>query len=446
MMAKSSFSVIVVGGGPVGLTAAHALSKAGIDFTILERRETIIEDIGATIFLWPQGMRIMSQLGVLESLREVAMESQLGTQQEHDGSMFGTINSPEWCHEHFHVWPLTMARADIVKILYNSLPENARSKIHVNKKVASTTSLPASEDDGKRTRVTCADGSTYDGTIVIGADGVHSVVRKSMAGVGPEFPFQAKYRILWFHYPRAPDTAATIVYEVHGKGLMLQILSTETSSFALLYKRLDKPHRGYVRYTSEDMEALVAEAGFLPVGKKGRALRDVWATKTKAGMANLEEGYLKKVYSGGKTVLVGDAAHKVTPHSGLGLNEGVSDVVSLVNELGKAVACSGGAVPGERELELAFERHQKTRMPVIKKGNLISWLSVRQGTFRNKAFWLMGRVILKMPGVDRLVFRKVVIPLIQQGVVLDCVEQEEPFLGKTAWKNPMRNGKGDAKA
>ena len=100
-MSKPKLSVIVVGGGPVGITAAHALSKAGIDFIVLERRETILEDIGATIFLWPQGMRIMSQLGVLEDLRAISCEPLLGAQQEHNGLMFGTINSPEWCHEQY---------------------------------------------------------------------------------------------------------------------------------------------------------------------------------------------------------------------------------------------------------------------------------------------------------------------------------------------------------
>lgn len=73
-MVQNKFKVIIVGGGPVGLTAAHVLSRAGIEYVVLERRSSIQIDVGASLALWPQGLRVLSQLGLLERLQELGEE------------------------------------------------------------------------------------------------------------------------------------------------------------------------------------------------------------------------------------------------------------------------------------------------------------------------------------------------------------------------------------
>lgn len=67
---SSSFKVLIIGGGPVGLLAAHALSKAGIDFLVLEARPQIAEDVGASLVFLPYSMRVLAQLGLMDGLRE----------------------------------------------------------------------------------------------------------------------------------------------------------------------------------------------------------------------------------------------------------------------------------------------------------------------------------------------------------------------------------------
>lgn len=71
-MAASNFKIIIAGGGPVGLTAAIALAKAGIDFVLLERRSQIIIDTGSNLVMLPNGMRALYQLGLGDSLDKVS--------------------------------------------------------------------------------------------------------------------------------------------------------------------------------------------------------------------------------------------------------------------------------------------------------------------------------------------------------------------------------------
>jgi 2-polyprenyl-6-methoxyphenol hydroxylase-like FAD-dependent oxidoreductase len=73
-MSPGRFKAIVVGGGPVGLTAAHALHLAGIDFVVLERRTTLIEDLGASLVLAPHNLRVMHQFGILDNMLAVGHE------------------------------------------------------------------------------------------------------------------------------------------------------------------------------------------------------------------------------------------------------------------------------------------------------------------------------------------------------------------------------------
>lgn len=67
-MASKAFKAIIVGGGPVGLTAAHSLSRANLDFVVLEQRPKVVLDAGSNLVLLPIGLRVLSQLGLLPAI------------------------------------------------------------------------------------------------------------------------------------------------------------------------------------------------------------------------------------------------------------------------------------------------------------------------------------------------------------------------------------------
>jgi hypothetical protein len=64
------FKAIIIGGSISGLTLAHTFTYAGIDYILLEARDTISPQLGASIVIMPNGARILDQLGVYEEMRE----------------------------------------------------------------------------------------------------------------------------------------------------------------------------------------------------------------------------------------------------------------------------------------------------------------------------------------------------------------------------------------
>lgn len=63
------FRIIVVGAGVGGLVASSCLQKLGIDHVVLERHDDVAPPVGAGIAMWPQGFRVLSQLGYEDALK-----------------------------------------------------------------------------------------------------------------------------------------------------------------------------------------------------------------------------------------------------------------------------------------------------------------------------------------------------------------------------------------
>jgi 2-polyprenyl-6-methoxyphenol hydroxylase-like FAD-dependent oxidoreductase len=91
-MNSTNFRVIVVGGGPVGLTAAHALNRAGIDFIVLESRPSVVIDAGSNLVLLPAGMKTLAQLDLLGLLNEISSPLAEIQRFDHSGNDIGDSN------------------------------------------------------------------------------------------------------------------------------------------------------------------------------------------------------------------------------------------------------------------------------------------------------------------------------------------------------------------
>lgn len=87
---KSDFKVIIVGGSIGGLTLAHCLSRAGIDYVVLEARDEIAPHVGAAIGLSPNGNRILDQLELFDAVNAQTIPMEFVHSHESDGKKFSS--------------------------------------------------------------------------------------------------------------------------------------------------------------------------------------------------------------------------------------------------------------------------------------------------------------------------------------------------------------------
>ncbi|KAJ3953654.1 hypothetical protein N0V92_009876 [Colletotrichum tropicale] len=168
--------IIIVGGSVAGLSLANMLEKFDIDYTILEAYSQIAPQVGASIGLLPNGLRILDQLGCYERLREAAGNYYHRVVfRDAKGKPISSNPGPaisERMEKHAGYASLWVDRQMLLQILYDNLKQ--KDKVLTNKRVVHV------ETNSTGVVVKTEDGSTYAGDVVVGGDGVHSKVRQEM--------------------------------------------------------------------------------------------------------------------------------------------------------------------------------------------------------------------------------------------------------------------------
>ena len=324
-------------------------------------------------------------------------------------------------------------RQQLLKGIYDNLLPEHQAKVLTNKQVTAIENLENS------VRVSTADGSTYEGDMVIGADGVHSSVRTMMAFPAGSrsledaaHPFKATYRVLFGSAPKSPLVSTSEVYESHGTDLSAQFFIGNDRMWFFIYEKLAKQTNQKQSYTAADADVYAESHGDMHVAP-GLVFRDLYATRYGSGLTNLEEGILPQ-WSAERVALVGDAAHKVTPNIGWGYNSGVMDLVALVNPLRKALVASHGTSLNTASLEKIFATYQDDRMAFMTK---VFNLSARVTRMSAWATWF-GRVldgyIFPLVKADELLSTYSLGPLISSVPVLYWLDEENLGQGRIPWK------------
>ena len=71
MSSPKDFKVVIAGGGIAGLVLANMLEQFDLDYILLEAHSEIAPPVGASIGMFPNGLRILDQIGCYEPIREI---------------------------------------------------------------------------------------------------------------------------------------------------------------------------------------------------------------------------------------------------------------------------------------------------------------------------------------------------------------------------------------
>ena len=339
-MSRRKLSVAIVGAGIGGLTTALALLRSGIEVRIYEQASRFAR-IGAGIQQTPNAIKVLRILGLEEQLRRVAFHPLTALNREWDTGAV-TNEYPlgadiEW---RFGAPHLLLHRGDLHDVLAAAVPRKA---IHLNHKLVGV--------EQGRTDVTLffANGTCARANALVGADGIHSLVRQIMHGSEkPRFTGRVAYRTT---YPASQLGGLTVGDNTKWWGPDRHIV--------IYYVR---PHREEVYFVTStpepdfeveswsakgDLEMLrKAYAGFHP---HVRAV--IGACLEVHKWALVERDPLPR-WSEGRVVLLGDACHPMTPYMAQGAAMAIEDAAVLSRCL------DGTDTDGVAE---AFQRYELTR-------------------------------------------------------------------------------------
>lgn len=300
-----------------------------------------------------------------------------------------------------------------------------------------------SNEDG--VKVTCADGTTYNGSIVLGADGVHSKTRRLMRKLAmecnpnrewdPEYPYTATYRCMWCSFPRTSVPGDTVETQHQDRSVMY--LTGRDLAWIFAYEKLPNATNKPARYTERDIKQFADDFADFPVNDTLK-VKDVFRKSITTGISNLEEGVVQN-WSWGRIVLAGDACHKFTPNAGFGFQNGIQDVAALCNRLREATAGAPNGIPAMATLSAVFKSYQTYRSKALEGDATLSAFTTRIHAWANKLYFITARYIISLRLWHYVMVKHVAAWNIKKSLVLDYVAAEEPCVGEVNWENKMNS-------
>ena len=190
MVKSARRRVLIAGGGIGGLTAALCLAEAGFEVALFEQSAEFAE-IGAGIQLSPNCMRVLYHLGLEPALASHAfLPERMEFRTWKSGKVIGSSVLGQAMRDRYGFPYCNIHRGDLLRVLVEAAVERAPA-IELN-----TGSAVTGFEQEDRVCVAVG-GATYEGDALIGADGIHSVVRAQIFGVdAPRFTGNVAWRAL----------------------------------------------------------------------------------------------------------------------------------------------------------------------------------------------------------------------------------------------------------
>jgi salicylate hydroxylase len=332
--------VAIIGGGIGGLTAANALSRAGIEVAVYEAAAEL-KEIGAGVALHPNAMKVLRAIGVEGNVRTVAGQSSWQVMRNWKTGRVIARTSRDQQVATFGIAGATVHRADLLDVLAGALPAGL---VTLGKRCTQV------RPDGDTAVARFADGGEIEADIIVGADGIHSPVRASLFGPDtPRFTGKICYRsvvetaAVRGARPRAEGAqwlgphGTIVLYPLRGEELINVVCHYDDASYR---------HESWIAECGRE-EVLERYAGW-----HESLLRLFAAARTWYKWALYDRDPISR-WTRGRVTVLGDAAHPMLPYLGQGACQAIEDGAVLATALS---AEASDPVAG-------LARYERTRRP-----------------------------------------------------------------------------------
>ncbi|MDQ6669405.1 MAG: FAD-dependent monooxygenase [Chloroflexota bacterium] len=365
---------LIIGGGFAGLAAAIALQRVGIEAVVFEQADAV-RSIDAGLVMQITAMKALRKLGLLESMHAIVGRPIAALQlQRPDGKVLATIPQSRLGHD-LGTPAYVVHRGDLLDVLVEAA---GRQTIRVNARCVGF------EHDLEGVTARFADGQEEHGGVLLGADGIHSIVRKGLLG---DTPLRYSGYTAWRAMPHFTGGGITpgILQQASGAGQIFGIYPSDGRVYWFAGKKVppggQDPPRGRKRelldhfaHWHPPIAALIeatAESAVLRHDVYDREPVERWGR--------------------GRVTLAGDAAHPTTPTLGQGAGLAIEDAVVLAKELALISSPTDGA-----EVDIALRAYEGGRIPRTSAINRESW-QISRSTMQDHPLWSrIGELYLQM--------------------------------------------------
>ena len=344
-------SVLIVGGGVGGLTAAVALRQRGIEVDLIEKNSAHTV-YGVGIIQPNNALRALDAIGLAgECVKRGGAFDHVRVRDRH-GNLIGGGKSPGEAAPHL---PAVngITRPILQEILLTAAHE-AGAQIRVGVEIKTWS------DRGDRVMVTFSDGSSREYDLLIGADGVFSQLRKDLF---PNAPIPVFSGVAGWRYnlPRPAEVEHGELWYGEKSKVGLVPLSPSLMYIFIVTHEPDNPFMS-TEGLAVKMRERLSEYGGLVAELRERIVDDN-AVVYKA----LDHLLLPAPWYKGRAILIGDAAHATVPHLAQGAAMAIEDAVLLAELLARDAAVE------ELMQEFMDRRFERSRLVVETSAQLVDW-------------------------------------------------------------------------
>jgi len=337
----SRHSVIVVGAGPVGLTLAYGLARAGVTVTVIESQASVSTQLRASTF-HPPTLDMLEPWGITAELLAQGRITPTWQIRLHETGEHVTFDLSILKDDTAHPYRLQCEQAVLSRSLQARLLREPSARIWREAEVGDVgQSADRAWVEVRRDRSI----ERIDADFVVGCDGAHSVVRKAIGSdfEGSTYPDTTLLVTTHFNFAGLwPDLAGVnYIWQDEGTYSLLHLPGLWRVS---LHPLANGPLEEEVR-----AERIVARLQSLFGAEHRFELQEIRPYRVHKRLASR--------WRAGRLFIAGDAAHLNNPKGGMGMNGGIHDAICLSQNL---IEHFNGAA------QTVLDNYERQRLPVVR--------------------------------------------------------------------------------